>query len=736
MSLTNCTYICSLNLPAHNSDQHQSNKHTEDMQGATRVRMDDSTCIPTATTSQTSSDKLLPQESVISSLYMNDNETLDRVQLNLHSMALIGRRKEYSLLKASYKRIQKGKHPSESVFISGLSGTGKSKLAESIREPVTLKRHGFFVSGKFDQLRNEPYSALVEAFSDLCDLVSQDTKTCQKIARALAGDTSALSKLIPNLSTVTGSDPWDGITSTASSQASFTQLRLACRKFLSAVASREHPVVLFIDDLHWADKESLDIIQSVITDLNSKYVLMIGTYRSDDVCILKGLLETVKKQCLRCTSIQLDNFDCDQVASLIAKCTDKKPCETRGLAGLVVKRTDGNPIFVIRFMEMLAQNELLTHDADMGQWLWSLEQIQEETIACDNVVEIVKTRIQSLSHSVQSVLVLAALSGFNFEKEVIEAVTLNRTSASNQSVASVSAQVEEALKTSEDRGLIESNTDGSFRFCHDSISDCLYSMTSIGTNASVHLLLARVMQKMDDDDKPIYIYSIADQLNRANMLIDAEADCLDCAQCNLRAAKQALRQAAFDMASEYAQHGLAIVDEVKKWDSSNYATVLDLHCVAAEARNCCGDLEESNRHLQQVFRHAESLADMTRARTIHIYALGAHARLEEAIDVAFCGARALGVSLPKKPRMRHALCQLIKTKAMLRGKSDEELLAVPTTKIEGMEEAIHFVGTAAHYASLSMRIPHLILAITTLMQLSVQGKCSRSSSFCTFGKSS
>lgn len=173
--------------------------------------------------------------------------------------------------------------------------------------------------------------------------------------------------------------------------------------------------------------------------------------------------------------------------------------------------------------------------------------------------------------------------------------------------------------------------------------------------ASAHLLLARVMQDMENVDKPNYVFAIADQLNRGKLLIDLHDDRLNCAKGNLRAAKQALGRSAFELASEYAHHGLGVVNTPVKWSESNYSTILDLHCVAAEALYCRGNLDESNNHLEEVFEHAESLADVTRARVIRVHALGAHARLEEAIDVAFCGARAAGVKLPKKPTLRVAI---------------------------------------------------------------------------------
>ena len=71
---------------------------------------------------------------------------------------------------------------------------------------------------------------------------------------------------------------------------------------------------------------------------------------------------------------------------------------------------------------------------------------------------------------------------------------------------------------------------------------------------------------------------------------------------------------------------------------------------------------------------------------------------------------------------------------MLRCKSDAKLLELPEIEEEGMADAAHFVGLATHFASVSLKVPHLILATVTLMQLLVKGKCARSATFCAFGK--
>ena len=88
------------------------------------------------------------------------------LRLNMSHLNLVRRKNEVLLLMEAFQRIRREEAQSEVVLINGSSGTGKTALAEAIRHHVTLKANGFYTSGKFDQIRNEPLSAIVEAFSD------------------------------------------------------------------------------------------------------------------------------------------------------------------------------------------------------------------------------------------------------------------------------------------------------------------------------------------------------------------------------------------------------------------------------------------------------------------------------------------------------------------------------------------------------------------------------------------
>lgn len=581
-------------------------------------------------------------------------------------------------------------------------------------------------------------------------MAQQDGQECEKIAGALKDELSVLSKVIPNLHTITGpaSDSSEVVV-VNNGKDCFTRLKLSCRKFLSSIASEKHPVVLHLDDLQWADQASIEVLQSLVTDRESKHILIIGTQRNADspqgaeYSPLKDILHLPGSEldCLPCTAIQLGNFDCYQVAELVSNLLNTPPSKIVELSELILKRTDGLPFFVVKFMEMLKDKWLLVYDDQRREWGWSISDIQAETTASENVVDMVAVRIQKLKKKSQCILRLASVQGFRFERDVLvalaakdESVMKKKKKSSDDPLKYAQEQVEKALNVAMRKGLVEKNHDESFKFSHDRIHGCLYFTIPSNELCGLHLSVGRVLQEMYTGDER-HLFAIADHLNQSSQLLVTSEDKLNCGQCNLWATDLAINKSAYSLAAEYACHGLTQIDTDTKWNNYYYKLSLDLHCLAADAYYGCGDIERCDENLEQVFQNARSVRDCCRAYSIKVRSLGAQARLEEAIEVAFAVARKLGVVLPKKPKMRHAIWQIIKTKRMLRGKTDEQLLVPPvdTGESSDMYQALTFLGIATHYASLSLKIPYLCLSIVKMLQLTIKGQASDPSVFASYG---
>ncbi|WP_245916130.1 ATP-binding protein [Merismopedia glauca] len=180
---------------------------------------------------------------------------------------LYGREAEVQTLLDTFERVANGS--SELLLITGLYGIGKTAVVNEVHKPIVSQR-GYFIKGKFDQFNlNIPFSALVQAFRDLMsqllsesDAELHDWRT--KILKAVGDNGQVIIDVIPELEQIIGTQPPVPKLSGIAVQNRFN---LLFAKFIQVFATKEHPLVIFLDDLHWADSASLNLIQLLMSEL-------------------------------------------------------------------------------------------------------------------------------------------------------------------------------------------------------------------------------------------------------------------------------------------------------------------------------------------------------------------------------------------------------------------------------------------------------------------------------------
>lgn len=180
----------------------------------------------------------------------------------LISEKLYGRKAEVNTLLAAFERVAKG--GSELVLVAGSSGMGKTVVVNEVHKPIVRQR-GYLIKGKFDQFnRNIPLSAFVQALRDLMhQLLSESDAQLEqwrsKILGALGENGQILIEVIPELEQIIGLQPRPSALSGSAAQHRFNSL---FQKFIEVFTTAEHPLVLFLDDLQWADLTSLGLTQA------------------------------------------------------------------------------------------------------------------------------------------------------------------------------------------------------------------------------------------------------------------------------------------------------------------------------------------------------------------------------------------------------------------------------------------------------------------------------------------
>ncbi|MDX2212746.1 MAG: serine/threonine-protein kinase PknK, partial [Oculatellaceae cyanobacterium bins.114] len=334
---------------------------------------------------------------------------------------LYGRQAEVTELLAAFNRVaQSGKVTaprSELVLVAGFSGIGKTAVVNEIHKPIVRQR-GYFIKGKYDQFqRNIPFSALVQALRDLMQQILSDSDTQlqqwrTRILTALGENSQVLMDVIPELEQIIGDQP---SVPELAGMAAQNRFNLLFQKFIQALTTPDHPLVMFLDDLQWADSASLTLIKLLLTEANISHLLLIGAYRDNEVSPGHPLMLTLQEvdPAIAHTLI-LGPLLPQDMNDLIAETLSCSVETALPLAQLVYQKTQGNPFFTNQFLKALHSDGLIIFNRELGYWECDLAQIKPLAIS-EDVALFMAQQLQKLPPSTQTVLKLAACIGNQFD---------------------------------------------------------------------------------------------------------------------------------------------------------------------------------------------------------------------------------------------------------------------------------------------------------------------------------
>ncbi|MCP4996169.1 MAG: AAA family ATPase, partial [Gammaproteobacteria bacterium] len=324
---------------------------------------------------------------------------------------LYGREEELAILLESFERVAQG--GVEYLLVSGYAGIGKSALVQELYKPITARR-GYFISGKFDQLQRDiPYVALSQAFDQLMRQLLTESEARlqawrQKLLAALGPNGQVLIDLIPALELVIGLQP---AVRELEGQQARNRLHLVFQNFIKLFAQAAHPLVLFIDDLQWADSGSLKLLEVLLTTFGLAHLLVIGAYRDNEVSeghALRQMVKQLEEEQVKLKRLSVGPLTVDDVGRLLAATLHQSVAQALPLAHLVFDKTGGNPFFTLEFLKALHADGLLSFTApqtkgESGGWQWKLSHIEARSMT-DNVVELMVAKVKQLPPQTQNSL--------------------------------------------------------------------------------------------------------------------------------------------------------------------------------------------------------------------------------------------------------------------------------------------------------------------------------------------
>ncbi|HBU69085.1 MAG TPA: hypothetical protein DEE98_01745 [Elusimicrobia bacterium] len=581
-------------------------------------------------------------------------------------LRLFGRKEEIKQLRELLnKTIEEGAVCVAAV--SGPAGIGKSALVGELQTAVAQTR-GYFIKGKYDQYRRfVPYAGILEAFRELIRQLLMDSdqevgEWKRRITDELGKNAVVVSDMISELSHIVGHiEPAEEFGPTETQN----RFMMVFKDFIRVFCRKEKPLVLFLDDMQWADLASINLMEAVLSDDRFSNLMIIFSYRDNETGKLHPftkMMEHVRESGVRIENITLAMLTERNVSELIADTPGFDWLKAEGLARIVYQRAGGNPFFVKNLMlKMHSEGKLRSIN---GYWKWDENDIKDMD-ATEDVVRLMIGRIHTLKTETQGILRFASTIGGRFGIGILAAL-------SGKSPEAVFLELNEAIS----EGMIYSRRD-EYIFAHDRIREAAYSLVDERERPQLHYNIGRLMlEKITDPDNEERIFEVCDHINFGKSIEGNAATRLKFARLNFSAGKRARRGASYELAARYLESAREYTGGQAGW-RADYELAYNVNLALYESLFLSGSEKEAELIFWELMKNVRTAAEKAKAHWSAMVINTHLSRFWEAVLAGIDGLRSLGVFIPQKANKLLVLMEFLRVRFIIGRRTPEDLFLQP-----------------------------------------------------------
>lgn len=371
--------------------------------------------------------------------------------------ALVGRAAELDVLRAALSQAQSGR--GRLVAVSGDAGIGKTRLVEELVAAADVPPARVLWGRCLEQEGAPSYWPWVRALRALAA-----ARGIEALRDDVGTDAAALAPILPELIAADGGAPrWPA----------GNELEARYRLFEGVVAllraAAAEPLVLVLEDVHWADEASLALLEYVASELDRTHLLLIVTYRERKRPRLPRALGDAVRRGQR---IVLRGLDRDDVGAIVAAVAGDAP--PPAMVDRIAEITDGNPFFLGEVVRAL----------ETDGW-----HATGPLVLPDSVRESLRRRLEPLGDGERDLLALAAVAGQEVDVAVLQAAGgLEATT------------VLERLHAPVEHGLVAPSAAGRFRFVHALVRETIYGDLLPATRVRLHARIGEAIERLYADE--------------------------------------------------------------------------------------------------------------------------------------------------------------------------------------------------------------------------------------------
>ncbi|MCS5693625.1 AAA family ATPase [Cyanobium sp. FGCU-6] len=642
---------------------------------------------------------------------------------------LVGREHELRVIRSVFENVASG--ATEFCMVTGYSGIGKSALVNELCKPLFLHR-GFLLRGKYDQFqRSTPFSGLALALKSLIpQLLEVEEEFLDSLIadlrRTVHPNEAVLTEFIPDLESLLGVG---GNLPELPRNEAQNRFFLTLLQMLKVVAATR-PLVIFLDDLQFADSATLGFLNWLSAARDLPRMLLIGAYRSNEVDPghpLQVVLNEISAN-LSIRTIHLGPLECSSVNQLVARTlhTPSEPCKE--LAELIHAKSQGNPFSIQEILRTMHRLRVIQFLHKHGQWRWNLEAARAIPLT-DNIIDLVVSNMRLLRPEIQSILQRAACIGNEFDLVTLSQIVEQGMEATN-TVLLVAMKQQIVMPMNNDyklfshsRGsdsgldrLVNARENPTYRFLHDKLQQAAYELSDYQEREAIHYSVGCLLRKHASAeelvDNPI---RFVDHLNMGRQLITDYDDKIDLAEHNLAAGMQAQRSAAYESALQYFMTGIQL-GSVEIWQT-NYSLALSL---ATEYQQCAyltARYEDADHWFEILLKRSRT--DLQRAEVLSMRTRqhSTTGKMELSIKTAIHGLALLGVTITQDPDAQSIANEHAAIKRQLRKRNVSDLIDSPAITNKEKSVAIRLlmeIFPAAFLSGSGSLFPYIVLKAVSL----------------------
>ncbi len=591
------------------------------------------------------------------------------------------------------------------VILHGPAGSGKSSLVHS--QPWEKR---ILASGKFQQHGGEPFAALIEALNELVDqwtVLNSVAEVCQMggFRELLEEDFEFMSNILPKTyqAAMSGCSVWNKKFDLGNERKPVVQpgigtcVNLSFIRILQFLCNMQ-PVIFFLDDIHWADRASLDVLKflaSCSSGTKIDNLMLVFSYRDEEVTEthptmialneIKAAIELEEIKGVDIHDIVVANLPVESVNRLVASTTGYDTEATLSLSTVIHQKTAGNAFFVTQFLRMLRQEQFLTYSYTTFKWEWGdLERLTNSAHVSDNVADVIANSLNCLPPTTLVAIKVASCLGKIVPLNVlVEYFKGFEQAQAGHTCTSGLHRIQEGdlgkiLDTAVQHGILLKPEHGSaLLWAHDKLQHVSYSLIPEEFRASLHIKLGKLLWRMSStcSDSEWMIFMAAEQLNRfsGDQMLGGEVASLCLRAANLSLSKSALWPA-HDMLLAGVKH-LGVDD---KW-ITHYDLSLELYSALAELSLQLNKNDVAMAAVKEIQDNVTSLEDKFRSQCVILTYMtsGKDRNYQLGVETSINLLKEYGVKFPNKLYPGQMMIENQKFKRKLPGSKLTSMLDLP-----------------------------------------------------------